>query len=247
MSYTMAPNVPSVGAPGRRTVYSMCGMCAVRCPLEVTVENGRVVWLQGNTHDKAIGASLCAKGSAGLAFEYGDDQRPQPSLGEAIAVQSDAQFVHTEPGPGGHNVSGHRQHRQHAQRVDHRAGRLVRVYVLDVEAVPYERLEVSSPGLDRPLKRRADYERFAGQEVQLTLKQAFKGRKNYRGQLQAATSGWRLALSGDNGGQALEFQLDEVREARLVPVLNFKGRGSKLPGANKTADLGRGVDGGLTR
>jgi len=120
-------------------------------------------------------------------------------------------------------------------------------YVLDVEAVPYERLEVSSPGLDRPLKRRADYERFAGQEVQLTLKQAFKGRKNYRGQLQAATSGWRLALSGDNGGQALEFQLDEVREARLVPVLNFKGRGSKLPGANKAADAGRGVDGGLTR
>ena len=80
MSYTMAPNVPSVGAPGRRTVYSMCGMCAVRCPLEVTVENGRVVWLQGNTHDKAIGASLCAKGSAGLAFEYGDDQRPQTPL-----------------------------------------------------------------------------------------------------------------------------------------------------------------------
>ena len=79
MSSTMAPNVRGVGAPGRRTVYSMCGMCAVRCPMEVTVENGRVTWLQGNTHDKAIGASLCAKGSAGLAFEY-DDQRPQTPL-----------------------------------------------------------------------------------------------------------------------------------------------------------------------
>ncbi len=79
MSSTMAPNVPGVGAPGRRTVYSMCGMCAVRCPIEVTVEDGRIVWLQGNTHDKAIGASLCAKGSAGLAFEY-DDQRPQTPL-----------------------------------------------------------------------------------------------------------------------------------------------------------------------
>ena len=42
MSSTMAPNVPGVGAPGRRTVYSMCGMCAVRCPMEVTVEDGRV-------------------------------------------------------------------------------------------------------------------------------------------------------------------------------------------------------------
>ena len=79
MSSIMAPNVHGVGAPGRRTVYSMCGMCAVRCPIEVTVEDGRVVWLQGNPHDKAIGASLCAKGSAGLAFEY-DDERPQTPL-----------------------------------------------------------------------------------------------------------------------------------------------------------------------
>ena len=42
MSSTMAPNVRGVGAPGRRTVYSMCGMCSVRCPIEVTVEDGRV-------------------------------------------------------------------------------------------------------------------------------------------------------------------------------------------------------------
>jgi thiosulfate reductase/polysulfide reductase chain A len=55
-------------------------MCSVRCPIEVTVEDGRVVWLQGNLHDKAIGASLCAKGSAGLALEYDDDQRPQTPL-----------------------------------------------------------------------------------------------------------------------------------------------------------------------
>jgi len=42
MSPTTAPNVSGVGAPGRRTVYSMCGMCAVRCPIEVTVQDGRV-------------------------------------------------------------------------------------------------------------------------------------------------------------------------------------------------------------
>ncbi len=79
MTSTMAPNVRGVGAPGKRTVYSMCGMCAVRCPMEVTVEDGRVTWLQGNTHDKALGASLCAKGAAGIAFEH-DDQRPQTPL-----------------------------------------------------------------------------------------------------------------------------------------------------------------------
>ena len=75
----MAPNVSGIGTPGRRTVYSMCGMCAVRCPMEVTVEDGRVSWLQGNTHDPTLGASLCAKGAAGLFLES-DDQRPQTPL-----------------------------------------------------------------------------------------------------------------------------------------------------------------------
>ncbi len=80
MTSTMAPNVSGVAAPGRRTVFSLCGMCAVRCPMEVTVEDGRAVWLQGNHHDLAMGTRLCAKGSAGLAFEYADDQRPQSPL-----------------------------------------------------------------------------------------------------------------------------------------------------------------------
>lgn len=120
-------------------------------------------------------------------------------------------------------------------------------YVLDVEAVPYARLEVSSPGLDRPLKRPADYERFAGQEVNITLKEAFKGRKNYRGQLLAGTEGWRLALVGEKGEQALDFSFEEVREARLVPVIDFKGRAGKATGAMQAADTDRGVDGGQTR
>jgi thiosulfate reductase/polysulfide reductase chain A len=79
MSSNMAPNVRGVDAPGRRTVYSMCGMCSVRCPIEVSVMDGKVTWIQGNRHDAALGASLCAKGSAGLPFEY-DDERPQTPL-----------------------------------------------------------------------------------------------------------------------------------------------------------------------
>ena len=117
-------------------------------------------------------------------------------------------------------------------------------YVLEVEAVAYQRLEVSSPGLDRPLKRPADYQRFAGQEIQLKLKAPFNGRKNYRGTLLAAEPGWRLELSGDAAGQALDFSLDEVREARLVPVLDFKGRSRSKPAAPQAADAGREADGG---
>jgi ribosome maturation factor RimP len=120
-------------------------------------------------------------------------------------------------------------------------------YVLEVEAVAYERLEVSSPGLDRPLKHLADFERFAGHEVNVTLKLPFKGRKNYRGLLMAAGEGWRLALSGDKAEQALDFQFDEVREARLVPVLDFKGRARSMPDAQQPAQRVLGVDGGQTR
>lgn len=74
-----APNARGVETSGRRTVNSLCGMCAVRCPIEVEVEDGRVTWIQGNPRDAAMGTSLCAKGAAGLSFEY-DDERPQQPL-----------------------------------------------------------------------------------------------------------------------------------------------------------------------
>lgn len=58
------------------SVYSLCGMCAVRCPIRVEVEDGAVTWIEGNPHAAGIMGSLCAKGSAGLAFEK-DAERPQ--------------------------------------------------------------------------------------------------------------------------------------------------------------------------
>lgn len=76
MSAAAAPNVQGLDNPDRRKVFSLCGMCATRCPMEVTVENGQVVWLEGNKNDPAIGSSLCARGAAGLSLEY-DHERPQ--------------------------------------------------------------------------------------------------------------------------------------------------------------------------
>ena len=98
-------------------------------------------------------------------------------------------------------------------------------YVLEVEGVAYERLEVSSPGLDRPLKKEADYGRFVGQEIELALKLPFNGRRKYRGLLQgSAAQGWHLVFNDGKVDQVLDFSLEEVREARLVPVIDFKGR-----------------------
>ena len=119
-------------------------------------------------------------------------------------------------------------------------------YALEVAAADYQRLEVSSPGLDRPLRKESDFVRFAGQEVSLTLKLPFQGRKGWRGVLQPAGEGWRLVFDDGRGEQALDFRLDEVRDARLVPVVDFKGRKKD----NKTSAAGAadaGVNGGQDR
>lgn len=63
----------------KKTVYSICGMCAVRCPVTVEVENGKVVWVEGNSHDGGMGTSLCAKGGASIPFQY-DNERPQSPM-----------------------------------------------------------------------------------------------------------------------------------------------------------------------
>jgi len=103
-------------------------------------------------------------------------------------------------------------------------------YALEVDGVDYARLEVSSPGLDRPLRKPTDWQRFVGSEVDLTLRAPFQGRKHWRGQLQPREAGWRLVLprAAGNPSEALDFDLHEVREARLVPQLDFKGRRARL-------------------
>ena len=134
-------------------------------------------------------------------------------------------------------------------------------HVLEVEGCAYERLEVSSPGLDRPLKKAADYVRFAGEQIEVTLKLPFKGRKKFSGQLQALGEGWRLLLDAPKPtrgvkraaaaanaaetDQALDFSLDEVREAQLVPVVDFKGRRFAAPEASAGTELpDEEIDGG---
>lgn len=58
----------------RHNVFSVCGMCSVRCPIMVEVEDGKARWIQGNPHSALKGA-LCARGAAGIALEN-DPERP---------------------------------------------------------------------------------------------------------------------------------------------------------------------------
>jgi ribosome maturation factor RimP len=87
-----------------------------------------------------------------------------------------------------------------------------------VENIDYDRLEVSSPGLDRPLKKEADFVRFAGQEAQIRLRLAVNGQRNFTGVLAGVAEG-RLRLACN--GAMHEFELDQVDKARLVPKPRF--------------------------
>ena len=121
-------------------------------------------------------------------------------------------------------------------------------YTLEVEEVDYKRLEVSSPGIDRPLRGEKDFERYAGEVVDITLKapmgaaaagQVAANRRKFRGTLERAEAGWQVVWSDEPPPvpgkkvskkkepapmQALGFTLDEIKEARLAPIVDFKGR-----------------------
>lgn len=121
--------------------------------------------------------------------------------------------------------------------------------VFFVENINYERLEVGSPGVNRPLNKHADFVRFAGERVSVKFKEVFQNRKTYIGFLlepQAPINGvqhYELEIEGKAlsktqqkkiakslGDQvqeiALTFRLDEIEWVRLDPHLDFKGKQS---------------------
>lgn len=101
-------------------------------------------------------------------------------------------------------------------------------HVFLVENAVYERLEVSSPGLDRPLKKISDYVRFAGQAAVVKLRLPMPGaanRKSFEGVLQAPEGDkLKLEFEGKEGPAMLEFTLADVDKARLVPKVDFRSR-----------------------
>lgn len=101
-------------------------------------------------------------------------------------------------------------------------------HVLTVENANYERLEVSSPGLDRPLKKAADYARFVGHEAVVKLRLPMPGadnRKSFQGVLHEPDGDMlRLEFEGKDGPAMLEFSLADVDKARLVPKVDFRSR-----------------------
>ena len=95
------------------------------------------------------------------------------------------------------------------------SNQLTRLFL--VENVDYARLEVSSPGLDRPLKRADDFVRFAGHKVQIKLRMPLEGRKNFVGVIGGVHEG---IVQLDVDGSQVAIDLSNLDKARLVP--NFQ-------------------------
>ena len=138
-------------------------------------------------------------------------------------------------------------------------------FALEVDGIEYKRLEVSSPGIDRPLRHEQDFERFVGRVIDITLKAAMgaaaqgltsANRKKFRGRLERgkvvdSAAAWQIVWADEpvvKPGQrvskkrlaaplqVLGFTQEEIREARLAPIVSFKGRGahSGAPGADES-------------
>jgi ribosome maturation factor RimP len=91
--------------------------------------------------------------------------------------------------------------------------------VLEVEGIDYDRLEVSSPGLDRRLRTAADFERFAGQEADVHLRTLVNGRRHVVGVVRGV-QGENVELESE--GAAFRFHLADLKRARLVPKLQSR-------------------------
>ncbi|MFZ9193790.1 MAG: ribosome maturation factor RimP [Burkholderiales bacterium] len=87
--------------------------------------------------------------------------------------------------------------------------------VFTVENVAYDRLEVSSPGLDRPLRKAEDFVRFSGQKAKLKLRVALEGQRNFVGVIRDCEAG-KVGIEVD--GRVLSVDLGNVDKARLMPA-----------------------------
>jgi len=92
-------------------------------------------------------------------------------------------------------------------------------HLFAAEQIAYDRLEVSSPGLDRPLKKAEDFDRFAGEEVKLTLRDAIDNARRMKGILRGV-EGESVLLDTDAGRRTIA--LANIDKARLVPKIEWR-------------------------
>jgi ribosome maturation factor RimP len=103
-------------------------------------------------------------------------------------------------------------------------------------------LEVSSPGLDRPLRRERDFARFVGESARVRLEAGVEGRRNFSGTIQAAKDG-RVEIASD--GRSYELPIDDIVRANLIPDWDreFARAGEAQPGSTPRGKTRAGTPG----
>ncbi|MFA7668870.1 MAG: ribosome maturation factor RimP [Burkholderiaceae bacterium] len=153
------------------------------------------------------------------------------ALTQEALVGMDVELVDVERAPGGLlRVTIDRPEGVRIEDCERVSKHLSRLF--EVENIDYRRLEVGSPGVDRPLKRPEDFLRFAGERVEIRLRQAVDNRKVFTGLLQAPSQGEVSGMTGfgieyetqSGETQVLGFTFDDIERAKLDPILDFKGK-----------------------
>lgn len=86
--------------------------------------------------------------------------------------------------------------------------------LLVVEGVDYDRIEVSSPGLDRALKRPQDFTKFVGERVQIKVRLPMSGRRRFVGKLHNVGE---VGIELDVDGELVSIAYSDIDKARLIP------------------------------
>ena len=106
------------------------------------------------------------------------------------------------------------------ERVSHQL-----THLFTVENVNYDRLEISSPGVDRVLRRKKDFERFLNEEVMLKFKRPINNQKQFKGVLQQGNEqSWGVLVTPDGKNAEpylIDFEIADLAGARLVAQLKF--------------------------
>ena len=89
-------------------------------------------------------------------------------------------------------------------------------HLFQVEGIDYDRMEVSSPGLDRPLRRMEDFQRFEGEKASVRTNMALNGQRNFVGVLRGADE---ITVTMGIHGSLVSLEIADIRKARLIPEI----------------------------
>lgn len=153
------------------------------------------LFVRRNTPQRMQLVELIEQAVTGLGYEFVDfETSPR---GRLLRV-----FIDKAPGEGGVTVDDCASVSNHLTRL------------FAVENIDYDRLEVSSPGLDRALKKAADWQRFVGEDVQFKLRVAVGNQRNFVGRIVGLRGNCAVVAVAE---EEREFALDGIEKARLVP------------------------------